>query len=60
MSGDLMTAIQLAAIVGLLGLVSGMVVVNTILTPNAARLGTVGAVLGVIMLVLVALYQLIV
>jgi hypothetical protein len=55
-----MSAIQLAAIVGLLGLVSGMVVVNTVLTPNAARLGTVGAALGVIMLVLVALYQLIV
>ncbi|MBR0694817.1 hypothetical protein [Bradyrhizobium lablabi] len=55
-----MTAVQVAAIVGLLGLVSGMVAVNAARSPNAARLGTVGALLGVILLALVALYQLIV
>ncbi len=52
-----MSLFHLAAAAGLLGLVGGVVVVNVASTPRAAQIGTIMAGCGVVMLVLVFVWQ---
>jgi hypothetical protein len=53
-----MSAFSLIAAAGLLGLVSGVVLVNVASAPRAAQIGTVVAAIGVLMLAAVAVRQL--
>jgi hypothetical protein len=55
-----MNVFQLAAAAGLLNLVGGVVLVNVVLTPRAAQLGTIMAGCGVVMLAIVAVRQLLI
>jgi hypothetical protein len=55
-----MNGLFLLPIAGLLGLVSGVVLVNVVSTPRAAQIGTIVAAAGVILLALVAIRQLLV
>jgi Na+/phosphate symporter len=53
-----MNALSLAAALGLLGLVIGVVLVNVVSTPRAAQIGTIIAGVGVLMLAVTAIGQL--
>jgi hypothetical protein len=53
-----MNVFYLAAVMGLLSLVSGIFVVNVGSTPRAAQIGTIITGLGVLMLAVVAVRQL--
>lgn len=55
-----MGAFQLAAAVGLVSLLGGMLVVNRGTSPRVAQAGTIVAAFGIVMLVMVALRQLLV
>jgi len=49
-----MSVVSLAAALGLLGLVTGIGLVNLVTTPRAAQVGTILAGLGVLMLAIAA------
>ena len=53
-----MKLFQLVAAAGLLSLVGGVAVVNFIATPRAAQIGTIAAGCGVVILVVIAIWQL--
>ena len=53
-----MDALTLAAALGLLGLVSGVVLVNVVSTPRAAQVGAIVAGIAVLMLSIVAVGRL--
>ncbi len=53
-----MNVIYLAAVTGLASLVSGMFLVGVGSTPRAGQAGTIAAIVGVVMLVIVGVHQL--
>ena len=53
-----MNLFQLIAAAGLLGLVGGIAVVNVASTPRAAQIGTIMAGCGVVILAVIAIWQL--
>ena len=53
-----MNAVSFMAAAGLLGLVSGFLLVNVASAPRAAQIGTVVAAIGVLLLAAVAVRQL--
>ena len=55
-----MNVFQFFAAAGLVSLVGGIVLVNVVLTPHAAQLGTIMAGCGVAMLAIVAIRQLLI
>jgi hypothetical protein len=58
-SGNKMNAAYFAA-AGLLSLVGGVLLVNAVVTPRAAQIGTIMAGCGVLLLALVAIRQLVI
>jgi hypothetical protein len=53
---EIMNVIYLAAVTGLVGLVSGVLLVGADLSPRAGQAGIIMAALGVVMRVLVAVH----
>lgn len=53
-----MNVFHLVAAAGLLGLFGGMLLVNLVLSPRAAQIGTIAAAFGVVLLALLAVRQL--